>query len=76
MPSLVRLLEHADIRAGRMHTRFIEEHAGELLTAADPPLDALAAAAIGGPAQAARQNESAGVAADPWSTIRGWGRQR
>ena len=76
VPFLIRLLEHPDIRAGRMHTRFIEEHASELLTTADPPLEALAAAALGGPAQASRDGGSTAAVADPWSTIGGWGRQR
>ena len=75
VPFLIRLLEHPDIRAGRMHTRFIEEHASELLTTADPPLEALAAAALGGPAQASSHGGSTAAVADPWSTIRGWGRQ-
>jgi acetyl-CoA carboxylase biotin carboxylase subunit len=73
---LIRLLEHPDIRAGRMHTRFIEEHASELLMTADPPLEALAAAALAGSAQAASPGGSTAVGADPWNTIGEWGRQR
>ena len=76
VPFLIRLLEHPDIRAGRMHTRFIEEHASELLTTADPPLEALAAAALARPAQPTTPGGSPATAADPWSAIGGWGRQR
>jgi acetyl/propionyl-CoA carboxylase alpha subunit len=76
VPFLIRLLEHPDIRAGRMHTRFIEEHASELLTTADPPLEALAAAALASPAQPASHSGSTAMGADPWGTIGGWGRQR
>ena len=77
VPFLIRLLDHPDIRAGRMHTRFIEEHASELLAAADPPLEALAAAALGSPDQATRpggSDSSTAAVADPWVTIPGWGR--
>ena len=79
VPFLIRLLDHPDIRAGRMHTRFIEEHASELLAAADPPLEALAAAALGSPDEATRpggHDSSTPALADPWDTIPGWGRPR
>jgi acetyl-CoA/propionyl-CoA carboxylase biotin carboxyl carrier protein len=76
VPFLIRLLEHPDIRAGRMHTRFIEEHASELLTSPDPPLEALAAAAVATASQGLNTVDSATAPADPWSTIGGWGRQR
>ena len=79
VPFLIRLLDHPDIRAGRMHTRFIEEHASELLAAADPPLEALAAAALGSPDEATRpggHDSSTPALADPWGTIPGWGRPR
>jgi len=77
VPFLIRLLEHADMRSARVHTRFIEDHALELLTARDTPVEALAAAAAIGPASETRPS-SAGTppstASDPWATIRGWGR--
>jgi hypothetical protein len=57
-----------------MHTRFIEEHASELLTSPDPPLEALAAAAIATSPQGFGTSDSATVAPDPWGTIRRWGR--
>jgi len=75
VPFLIQLLDHAAMRAGHVHTRFIEDHALELLTARDTPTDALAAAAAIGPASdlpMARKEPS--TAADPWATIRGWGR--
>jgi len=75
VPFLIQLLDHAAMRAGHVHTRFIEDHALELLTARDTPADALAAAGAIGPASdlpMARKEPS--TAADPWATIRGWGR--
>jgi acetyl-CoA carboxylase biotin carboxylase subunit len=75
VPFLIRLLEHPDVRAGRVHTRFIDEHADELLTHDDPPLEALAAAAAAIPAAALAQAGTGGSPSlDPWQTIRGWGR--
>jgi acetyl-CoA carboxylase biotin carboxylase subunit len=75
VPFLIRLLDHPDVRAGRVHTRFIDEHAGELLTNEDPPLEALAAAAAAIPAIARAQSGTGGSPSlDPWQTIRGWGR--
>jgi len=74
VPFLIRVLEHPEFRAGRLHTRFVDDHATDLQVTAAPPLEAVAAAAVlpgespvsHGPAR------SSGV--DPWETIRGWGR--
>ena len=74
MPFLIRLLEHPDVRAGHIHTRFVEEHVQELLTADDPPLEALAAAAVATPEVAFGPPAGASRGVDPWQTIRGWGR--
>jgi acetyl-CoA carboxylase biotin carboxylase subunit len=74
VPFLIRLLAHPEIRAGRMHTRFIEEHAAELLTVPYPPLEALAAAALGATPAAPAAPPATVAAPDPWSTIHGWGR--
>ena len=76
VPFLIRLLENPEIRAGRMHTRFIEEHAAELLTVPDAPLEALAAAALATAAAPVAASAATEAAPDPWSTIRGWGRER
>jgi 3-methylcrotonyl-CoA carboxylase alpha subunit len=76
VPFLIRLLAHPEIRAGKMHTRFIEEHAAELLTVPDAPLEALAAAALASTPVAAALNPATVAAPDPWSTIHGWGRDR
>jgi acetyl-CoA carboxylase biotin carboxylase subunit len=76
VPFLIRLLENPEIRAGRMHTRFIEEHAAELLTVPDAPLEALAAAALATAAAPVAASAATEAAPDPWSTIRGWGRDR
>ena len=75
VPFLIRLLDHPDVRAGRIHTRFIDEHAHELLTTEDPPLEALAAAAVATPGGACAPPAAGGSPSrDPWQTIRGWGR--
>ena len=76
VPFLIRLLDHADMRSGHVHTRFIEDHALELLTPRETPIQALAAAAAVGSASEATASPTAvqSVVADPWSTIRGWGR--
>jgi len=69
-------LDHPDVRAGRIHTGFIDEHASELLTSDDPPLEALAAAAAATPAVvfAPAGREGSSPSLDPWQAIRGWGR--
>ncbi len=75
VPFLVRLLEHPDMRSGRIHTRFIEDHAIDLLAVPDTPAEALAAAAaasIDEPVTGTTNAPSAGP--DPWATIRHWGR--
>ena len=76
VPFLIRLLDHADMRSGHVHTRFIEDHAVELLTTGDPPVEALAAAAAMSPGSATSSSAHTPptVVPDPWSTIRGWGR--
>jgi acetyl-CoA/propionyl-CoA carboxylase biotin carboxyl carrier protein len=74
VPFLIRLLEHPDVRAGTIHTRFIEDHALELLTAPDTPVEALAAAALASAGETVGPNPVAVGGPDPWGTIRGWGR--
>ena len=73
---MIRLLEHPDFRAGRVHTGFIEEHLDELTAPREVPEAArelAATAASGGRTFRSGVSEEAS-AADPWSTIRGWGR--
>ena len=76
VPFLIRLLEHSGMRSGHVHTRFIEDHAVELLTPGETPPEALAAAAAIGAASESAASTSAGhaTASDPWANIRGWGR--
>ena len=69
---LIRVLEHADFAAGQLDTGFIDEHATALLAPRDPPPEAFAAAALA--AEAVTSASSVSPAADPWSTIRNWGR--
>jgi acetyl-CoA carboxylase biotin carboxylase subunit len=77
VPFLIRLLEHRDMQSGDVHTRFIEDHALELLTPRDTPPEALAAAAaLGAARESATSTGTGGRAAvsDPWATIHSWGR--
>jgi acetyl-CoA carboxylase biotin carboxylase subunit len=74
VPFLIRLLEHADMRSGHVHTRFIEDHAVELLSPPQTPLEALAAAASTESATASSTSAARTVVADPWTSIRSWGR--
>jgi acetyl-CoA carboxylase biotin carboxylase subunit len=75
VPFLIRLLEHPDFRSGSIHTRFIEDHALDLLTVRDTPMDAIAAAAVAASAESAAPGSTAPTTTtDPWDTIRGWGR--
>jgi acetyl-CoA carboxylase biotin carboxylase subunit len=75
IPFLIRLLEHPDMRSGNIHTRFIEDHATDLLNAVEPPIEAFAAAAAAqlgdsSPAIPDRRTPSF----DPWAAIQRWGR--
>jgi acetyl/propionyl-CoA carboxylase alpha subunit len=69
VPFLIRVLEHPDFAAGRLHTGFIEEHVA-LRAPRAAPAEALAAAAVvSGTAVAAGS-----ATVDPWTLIREWGR--
>jgi acetyl-CoA carboxylase biotin carboxylase subunit len=75
VPFLIRLLQHPDMHSGRVHTRFIEDHAPDLSPPRDTPVEALAAAAIGTVNETvASTGAASSIATDPWATIRGWGR--
>jgi acetyl-CoA carboxylase biotin carboxylase subunit len=75
VPFLIRLLEHQDMQSGRIHTRFIEDHALDLLAPHGTPVEALAAATIGPVGETvASTTTPSSTASDPWATIRGWGR--
>lgn len=75
VPFLIRLLDHSDMKSGHVHTRFIEDHAVDLLAPQETPAEALAAAAVGTAAQAPNTTRAASaVVPDPWTTIRRWGR--
>ena len=80
IPYLIRLLEHPDVRRGAVHTGFIGEQQASLAAPLAPSLEAVAAAVV-----AHRRTDSNGrsamsistddgVASDPWTTLRGWGR--
>ena len=74
---LIRLLEHPDFRAGRLHTGFVDEHLEDLTRATEPPADAIALAALAGngvsPAMIGRDAGRA-AAPDPWASLDRWGR--
>jgi acetyl/propionyl-CoA carboxylase alpha subunit len=78
LPFLIRVIEHPDFAAGRLHTGFIEEHAESLLPTRDAPPEALAVAAVAPDAVGGMSSPAAPAfrpdISDPWSTIRGWGR--
>jgi acetyl/propionyl-CoA carboxylase alpha subunit len=75
VPFLIKLLEHPAVRSGQLHTRFIEDHAPELLTESETPIEAIAAAALAASHGSMNTRpRSQTVEPDPWETIRGWGR--
>jgi acetyl-CoA carboxylase biotin carboxylase subunit len=71
---LIRLLRHPDVRSGRIHTGFIDEHMDELLEPTDVPLEAVAAAALAATTAGLPAGESGSQPSDPWVTLSGWGR--
>ena len=54
IPFLIRLLDHREVRAGRLHTGFIEQHLDELIAHRETPAEAVAAAAVTPDARLAR----------------------
>jgi acetyl/propionyl-CoA carboxylase alpha subunit len=76
VPFLVRLIDHPEMRAGRVHTGFIDEHLHDLLGPAQPRLEAVAAASLA-LAQQTSDAPSTGRAQgppDPWAYLTAWGR--
>ncbi len=71
---LVRLLDHPAFRSGDLHTALVDQHAGELTQAPEPPAAAVAAAALAAAVTAPRPAAGGTVIADPWTTLKGWGR--
>jgi len=77
LPFLIRVIEHPDFGAGRLHTGFIDEHAKAFLTPREAPPEAFAAAVSGVPPLRPTSSDfsaSSPASADPWTTIRAWGR--
>jgi acetyl-CoA carboxylase biotin carboxylase subunit len=75
VPFLIRLLELPAVREGAMHTGMIEEHLQELIAAPDIPPEALAAAAWAStPAIRAEARAGGSATADPFTSLRRWGR--
>jgi acetyl/propionyl-CoA carboxylase alpha subunit len=80
---LLDVLADARVRAGAIHTAFLDEHIGELTQTPEAPPPAVAAAAATlspkhqrGPTRDGRDAHAAGPAGvhDPWTTLHGWGR--
>ena len=75
VPFLIKLLEHPAVRSGQVHTRFIEDHAVELLASSETPVEAIAAAALGRFTETVPTPAASGqTLSDPWERFRGWGR--
>jgi acetyl-CoA carboxylase biotin carboxylase subunit len=73
IPFLGRVLNHAEFKAGHLHTGFIDQHLDALLSGGGIPDEAIAAAATVTPSSSA-QGGPVAVKPDPWSTLTGWGR--
>jgi len=80
IPFLIRLLDHEEVRAGRLQTGLIDQHLDELTARRETPAEAIAAAAVtrlrqhfDGQAQL-HGGESPSGLVDPWTAIREWGR--
>jgi acetyl-CoA carboxylase biotin carboxylase subunit len=71
---LVRLLADRRIRQGATHTGFVDEHLEALTAAAEPPMAAVAAAAVLRPPASEAPAPGRGEASDPWLTLWRWGR--
>jgi acetyl-CoA carboxylase biotin carboxylase subunit len=69
IPFLIRLLDHPEFRAARLHTGFIEQHLDALVTPREPPAEAIAAAVVASAPAAVPLRPD-----DPWTAIREWGR--
>jgi acetyl-CoA carboxylase biotin carboxylase subunit len=70
---LQRVLDHADVEAGHVHTTWLEQHAGELMPPAPRHVTAAEAVAAvmrrpGVPGAGAEQT----VRPDPWTTVGAW----
>ena len=74
IPFLIRLLDHPEFRAGRLHTGFIDRHLDELVRAPETPPEALAAAAASAMFAAPVRGSSPPATTDPWTMLRDWGR--
>jgi acetyl-CoA carboxylase biotin carboxylase subunit len=69
---LIRTLMHEDFRAGRVSTRFVDEHEQALMETRPPSPPVLAAAALASRSGSIPADSQPVV--DPWSALKGWGR--
>jgi 3-methylcrotonyl-CoA carboxylase alpha subunit len=76
---LIRVLRHPDVRAGNVHTGFLDEQREALTAPAAVPAEAIAVAALGLRTRPEGEVRMAGGGAnaqdaDPWLQLRNWGR--
>ena len=71
---LIALLTNDAVRRGATHTAFVDVNLDALIPAGTPPPEAIALAAVAAGARAAHA-PAPDEAPDPWTTLRGWGRQ-
>jgi hypothetical protein len=66
-------LRDPQVRSGAIHTGYVDEALAQLTVSADPPIEAIAAAARADALPAAAAT-AASDAPDPWSALLDWGR--
>jgi acetyl-CoA carboxylase biotin carboxylase subunit len=71
---LLALLNDERVRRGATHTGFVDEVLDELITAPEPPLEAIVAAARLRSDAPRRTAGPVEPSVDPWASLRGWGR--
>ena len=76
---LIRVLRHPEVKAGNVHTGFLDEHREALTPPAAVPAEALAAAALALRTRPEREvrivaDSADAQDADPWLHLRNWGR--
>jgi acetyl/propionyl-CoA carboxylase alpha subunit len=75
VPFVLRILESAEFRAGRIHTSFLDDEGAALAAAPAARMPDFVHAAMVGAADSATAigaQEHAGQRHDPWSALAGW----
>ena len=76
IPFLIRLLDHPEFRAGRLHTGLVDAHLAELTAERAVPDEVLAVAALAGERLESAPADNTRTGSDPWTSLAGWGRSR